>query len=129
MNNINDQEYAAVIALAGPARYRYFIGKVVDVEELWTLRTDEGFVLIAAKEQELVPVWPHHRFAKVCAKSEWAGAEPAAISLDRWLETWTPGLKKDNRGVAVFPVPAGQGVVVTPDRLLDDLSAECGRYE
>jgi hypothetical protein len=127
MKNVNDKEFAAVVALSGPDRYGYFVRAVADWEEIWTLRTAQGFVLMAAADEcELVPVWPHRRFAEACAAS---GAEATAISLDRWLNAWTPAMKKDDRAVAVFPVPSGQGVVVTADRLYDDLSAEQCQYE
>ena len=130
MKNVNDKELAAVLALPGPERYSYFVRAVADWEEIWTIRTSSGFVLMAAAdEQPLIPVWPHRRFAEACADTDWAGAEAAPIPLERWLQTWTPGMKKDNRGVAVFPVPSGQGVVVTPDRLKEDLLAECSQYE
>ena len=130
MKNVNDKELAAVIALSGPDRYGYFVRTVADSEELWTLRSADGFALVAAAdERELVPVWPHRRFAEAWAEIQRKGAEPAVVSLERWFEAWTTGLKKDDRGVAVFPVPNGQGVVVTPDQLHEDLSAECSQYE
>jgi hypothetical protein len=80
-------------------------------------------------EHELVPVWPHSRYAEACANESWVGAEPSSIPLDRWLEAWTPGMIRDKRQVAVFPVPSGQGVVVTPERLRVDLLQELEQYE
>jgi hypothetical protein len=130
MRRVTEKEFAAVTALAGADRYRYFIRHVADTEKLWSLKSAEGWVLMSAGDgPELVPVWPHPRYAQACAVSAWRGAEPAVIPLDRWLEGWTPGMARDGRHVAVFPVPGGQGVVVSPDRLRDDLLEECSQYE
>jgi hypothetical protein len=130
MKIVNDKELAAVIALPGADRYGYFVRQVADWEEIWTLRTSDGFVLVASTdERQLVPVWPHRRFAEAFAEAQWKGAEPAAIPLEQWLQAWTSGMNKDDRGIAVFPVPSGQGIIVTPDRLHDDLSEECSQYE
>lgn len=96
---------------------------------MWTLQTDLGFVLLSSGEQELVPVWPHRRFALACTDAEWVGAVPVAIPLDRWLEAWTAGMARDERAVAVFPVPSGQGVVVEPNQLAGDLVEECEHYD
>ena len=79
--------------------------------------------------QPLMPVWPQARYAEACATGEWAGAVAEAIPLDRWFSAWLPGLSRDGRGVSVFPVPAGAGILVTADRLAADLSAACQEYE
>ncbi len=130
MRLVNDSQYAAVVALSGPDRYSHFVRHVADVEEVWSLRTAEGWVLASAENgRQLVPVWPHPRYAAACATGNWQGAEPAQIPLDRWLEAWTSGMQRDGRDVTVFPTPSGQGVVVPPQRLHDDLLKECSQYE
>jgi hypothetical protein len=130
MRRVSEKEFAAVTALSGADRYGHFLRHVADTQELWSLRSAEGWVLTSADDgTELVPVWPHPRYAQACAEGAWQGAEPAAIPLDRWLEGWTPGMTRDGRMVAVFPVPTGQGVVVQPERLRDDLLQERAQYE
>jgi len=69
------------------------------------------------------------RYAEACAVDEWAGSTPEIIPLDRWLSVWLPGLSRDGRRVAVFPVPTGAGVPVDANRLAADLSEACGQYE
>ena len=124
----NDREFAAVTALDGPARYSHFIGQVADWAEVWSLKSPDGWILAAAADgQVLVPVWPHERYAAACAIGEWAGATAQAIPLDVWLERWLPGMKRDLRAVAVFPVPNGSGVVVSTERLAEDLAAELAK--
>ena len=73
---------------------------------------------------ELVPVWPHPRYAAACIE-EGDQSEPAEIPLSEWRTAWLPGIERDKRRVAAFPTPDARGVVVTAERMLDDLQ----RYE
>lgn len=127
---VTDREFAAVSALPGPDRYSHFVGQVADREEVWGLRGPDGWVLAADDDgRPLVPIWPHARYAEACAAGAWAGAAPEAIPLDRWMDAWLPGLTRDGRGVAVFPVPGGSGVPVDAVRLAADLSEALEQYE
>ena len=77
---------------------------------------------------EVVLLWPHERFAIACAADD--GEEKAAsISLEDLLDKWLPGMLKDGRQVAVFPVPRGDGAIVSPSRLRADLLTQCEDYE
>ena len=129
MKQVHDKEFESLIAMAAPERYAVFIKRVADWQELWGLRSHTGWTLMADDlGNELVPVWPHNRFADACA-DENIQEQSKAILLDDWLKAWTPGLIRDNRKVAVFPVTTGQGIVVTPQRLESDLRAACKQYE
>jgi hypothetical protein len=130
MRRVSDKEFAAVSALAGPDRYWHFLRHVADTEQVWSLQSADGWVLMSAADgPELVPVWSHPRYVEACAQDDWQHARAAAIPLDRWLEGWTPGMVRDGRQVAVFPTPGGKGVVVSPEQLRDELMAECSQYE
>ncbi len=130
MKNVNDQEYAAVIILTAPDRYGHFVRQVADWEELWGLKTSSGWVLLGdADGKECLPVWPASRYAEAFAVGDWNGAKATVIPLDRWIEKWTPGMAADGRMVAVFPTVANRAVVVTPQRLHDDLQAELAQYD
>jgi hypothetical protein len=122
MKRVNDKEFAAVSALPAPERYGHFVGQVADWQEVWSLRAPSGWMIVGDDEgRECVPVWPHKCYAEACATGEWEGFEAAAIPLSRWLEAWIPGISRDGRAVAVFPVSGGRGIVVTAERLRDDL--------
>jgi hypothetical protein len=127
---INDKELTSVLRLPLEKRYQYFVKHVADWREMWSLANANGWVLYGTKEsKEVVPVWPHSAFAKVCATGEWSDCEPRSIDLDEWIETWTSGLIRDQRLVGVFPTPNSQSVVVTPQRLADDLHDELTSIE
>ena len=127
---MHDKEFENVLALPPPRRYEYFVKKVADRELLWSLASDEGWVIMGDDEgHELVPVWPHERFAASCATGKFVDHEPRPIDLSNWIEKWTPGMQRDQLLVAVFPTPDGKGVPVTPERLKEDLEAELSLIE
>lgn len=125
-----DKEFENVLSLSASKRYAYFIKKVSDWKQIWSLRNQEGWVL-AGDEQgnELVPVWPHERFASACAVSNWKECEPSLIELSVWLTRWIPGILNDRRLIAVFPTPSHRGIIVSPERLKLDLESELLLYE
>jgi len=129
MKQIHDKEFEALIAMPAPERYALFVRRVVDWQIVWSLRSPNGWTLMGDDNgTEVVPVWPHERFAHTCAdlkKHETA----MAIDLDDWLEKWLPGMSKDRRQVAVFPVPNGKGVVISPEQLKSDLLLERDQYD
>jgi hypothetical protein len=122
---INAKEISSVLALPAPRRFEYFVKRVADWREVWSLRNEDGWVLASDDSGcELVPVWPHSEYARACANNEWIGTEPYAIDLGAWLDKWTPGMVRDGRKVAVFPSPASKGVVVGPEHLADSIEDE-----
>lgn len=128
--HLNEQEIRAVLSLDGPKRYNHFIKRVTDWEELWTLKAPDGYVLMGDKEEIVhAPVWPHLRYAEICARGEWSNTKPVPISLSEFLNKWIPGLHLEGRMVAVFPLPTGKGIAVDPVRLADDLREESTLYE
>lgn len=124
-----DKEVESLIRLPGAKRYEYFVKRVVDMEELWGLWEDGWCMLGDPQDRQCIPVWPHPRYAQLCATDDWARAEPRSIPLDKWLESWTPGMQGDGIFVAVFPTPTLSAVVVPPERLEADLRRELLKYE
>ena len=127
---INDKEFDAVSGLPFQRRYEYFVKRVADWETVWSLVKDAGWVLVGDSEcHEVVPVWPHERYAAACAIDGWAGALPRSIRLDDWLNKWLPGIERDQRLVVVFMTPGSKGAVVTVEALKADLEEELRNYE
>jgi len=129
MKQIHDKEFTALIGMPAPERYAIFVRRVADWQVVWGLRSEHGWRLMANEDGiEVVPVWPHQRFAEAIADVQ-KQEQPATISLDDWLNKWLPGMMRDGRQVAVFPIPGQKGIVVSPERLKADLLAECEQYE
>jgi hypothetical protein len=125
----SDKEISAVLRLPDKDRYKHLVKRAADEMAIWSLRNDDGWVLGSDQHgRETVPVWPHSKYAVLCANGTWLDAVPAKIPLKDWLRAWVPGLVRDGRMVAVFPVPEGGSGLVHPEQLADDLEEELERY-
>jgi hypothetical protein len=122
-DTLTDSEALAADIMPPDARYEYCIEKIAARGEVWSLQSDEGWVVMTTQEgEECLPVWPHHGFAAQWADGEWADCVPEAISLDAWMNRWTPGLEADGTLLAVFPHSDEEGTVVTPGEFFAALS-------
>lgn len=129
---ISDAEFRGVTALTGPERYSHFVRQVADFQEVWSLRTLDGWVSMGVDAgSRSIPVWPHKRYAEVFATGDWSDAEAASIEMVVWMERWLPGMAGDGVQVAVFPVVAQKqrGVVVSAEQLQHDLEQALEQYE
>jgi hypothetical protein len=73
--------------------------------------------------------WPHPRYAKACRQRDWAARQPTAIEVHEFVDAVIPKLIADRLDVAVFPLPDGRHIPVSPRQLRSDLEAELSRLE
>ncbi len=122
---LREKEFEALMGTAANKRYEYTVKKIADWEEVWSLHNSDGWVLAGPTYgKEVFPIWPHPRFAQMCAADNWHDREPKMIPVGDWLHKWLPGLSKDERLIVVFPVPGlsgADGPVVSPERLQEDI--------
>ena len=106
---LDEQEMRRVLALDVDARYAYAINKIREHGELWTLRSEGGWVVSTNSARESsIPIWPHERFAALEATGSWSDADPVRISLDHdWLTDARASWFEENElRVTVFLVGA-----------------------
>jgi hypothetical protein len=112
---LDDKQFKAICKKSDDERYDYFMRKVADWEEIWSLSSAEGWVELSDEEgQVCLPIWPHPDFAAKWATGDWSDCKPKAIKLEVWLERWTPGLESDDTALLIFPVGEEEGIVQTP---------------
>lgn len=126
---VNDIEFVKVDKLPESELYEYFVKKVADFEEIWSVRSGQGWTLMGTPHgREVVPVWPAKRFAQAQCLNEWKDCEAKVISLNDWLDKWVPGMIRDGRDVAVFPTSSSRGIVIHPSTVADSLREERTKY-
>ena len=129
---LNQEQFDRAWTLPGDERYRYFLSKIGDLAEVWTLKGPDGFVFFATDEEgqcKCFPFWPHPDHAAALAVDMWADCEPERIDLYSFLANWLPGMKGDSMKVAVFPTPLGTSIIVEPETLMEDLNGDFTRFK
>lgn len=122
------QEIAHLLQGDNAQRFEYFVHKVSDWGEVWSLKTANGWVLFGTNEgEQAAPFWPFREFAQQCAVAEWSEAFPESIDIGSFVERWLPGLARDGRLVAVFPNRSGESSAVRPLDLLECIGREKDR--
>lgn len=114
---MTNEEQLAIIHLSADERLDYCLQQALTTRQIWTLRADNGGVLMSAEGKECVPIWPSEAFAKRWALDDWADSKPFAIGLDAWMGRWLPGMQGDGLSVVVFPDDAEEGLVLSPKEL------------
>ena len=122
--SLNADQIKSAFALSADERYDFFLDLVAENGTVYTLKDEQGCLLVSSEAESCLPVWPDQALAEACSTQEWQGFEPLAISLQDWLEKWVPGMTEDGHLVAVFPDLNTESVIVTPQELADDFSAE-----
>ncbi|WP_082219266.1 DUF2750 domain-containing protein [Massilia sp. NR 4-1] len=127
---LHPKKIAALLAAPGPVRFDHLITQAADSETLWGLKNAEGWVSLVNNVQAGgFVIWPHPDFAQACATGDWAGCEPAAIDIYRFVEDWLPDMASKGLSIAVFPTPAMRGVWIAPGELKSCLEEELAQYE
>ena len=127
---MNKQQFEAVLALDGSKRYDHFISKVADWEQLWSVKSDKGWLVpIAPENFEYFPIWPHPEYAQKVTDQNFPGHQVVEISLEELLEHWLPLFERDKVKVAVFPNNEWTFWCIEPNSLKDDLINEIAKYE
>lgn len=130
MWQLTDKEFAAVTSLGDARRVEYAVKRIADTREVWLLCDEHGLwkVSTTGAGTECVPVWPHRRYAEASSAGAWAGARAAKIDLEEFMDKWLPGMQKDCRQVAIFPVDGAKAVVVPPQEFREMLDSELSKY-
>lgn len=125
---MNPKEFESVLKQPPNIRYKYFIKKVADSEEVWGLY-DGGWATADDGEGNMcIPFFPRKEFAQNCAVEEWSSYQPESIDLHEFIEDWLSGMKKDKVKASIFPNNTDTAIVKI-DILLRDLNTELEKYE
>ena len=127
---INAKQIESIKKLIINKRYEHLIKKIADTEELWTIKMDGWFLLFGDDGgNEYIPIWPHPEYIKDFQTEEWRKSFPEKINLEDWLEKWIPGMIKDKKRIAVFPVIDQKYNIISPEEFEKDIRNELEQYE
>ncbi len=133
MKDITKQEFDAIIKLSPEERYAYFIKRICDWEQIWTLYSDDNLVLNEDKKGKLeVFLFPYETFASYYAHGVKSMEEAVGkcFHLDEFMgEVMKKLLSHDVNMALVFPVTNGYGLKVTMKKLINDINEELENYK
>lgn len=130
---VSKQELEAVIALSPEKRYNYFVKRICDWEQVWTLYEDDYIVLNEAKNGKLyILLFPFKDFAEhyVTNTRGMKDVSYKSFEINEFLETIIKKLQANNVSNAlVFPVANGYGLNVSMTDMVKDIQSELENYK
>ena len=115
-----------------PLRH-YFVKRICDWEQVWTLYEDDYIVLNEAKNGKLyILLFPFKDFAEHYATNTrgMKGVSYKSFEINEFLETIIKKLQANNVSNAlVFPVANGYGLNVSMIDIIKDIQSELENYK
>jgi len=116
-----EQEYEAVQTMSEAELLEYFLIRITETEEIWTLTERTQLFSRDLNGLRCVPVWPYLKYAREAALEYWHDCIPNALSLEFFMfNTLQPMLEQEVL-IEVMPHEGKPGCLITPHRLLDIL--------
>jgi hypothetical protein len=126
---VNRNDFFKILSLPVMERYKYFIEKVTNLEELWGLY-DDGWAMFTNKEnQRFIPFWPKKIFAEMCTSDFGKEYRPEPIDIYNFVDNWLLELKSKNINPAIFYTPNKSFMAVDINKLINDLNSELYIYK
>jgi hypothetical protein len=90
-------EYALLKNCSDSQRLDYFLVRIFETEEVWSLRQGARWFahLIDAHADDgiaAIPIWPYRNMAKQAALDVWMDCRPDAVSLEYFMDSEIPKL-------------------------------------
>lgn len=124
---MNSKEIENVLKLDNRKKYAYFIKKIADNEEIWSLKNSDGWVSLGQVGQFFFPVWAKKEYADLCISGEWGDCHSEAIDIYKFIDVWISNLKKEGTRITVM-WHNGSGIDVDWDDLLNNILFELDKY-
>lgn len=127
--NLHPKHIENVLKMSSFERYQYFLRRIADAEELWTIVDEMGEITLSNIEGNvLMPFWSNESFIENTLLEGWAKCSPFKINLDELEETIFPIIEKNNYLINVFPKATKSGFVVNLKEFIRDLNEELEQY-
>lgn len=127
---MNNRELEEVSKLEPFKRYQYFIKKIADYEEVWTIiDVEEDYALCDIGEYTLISLWPNKEFIGSNLNKQWSMCKPLKLTLDDLYTHLYPLITKEGFLLNVFPINGKAGFIVSLEEFNTDLNEELENYQ
>ena len=126
----SNHEITAINSMSDREILEYFITRVAEVEEVWGLGNENGWVMREKDGTTSLPVWPYKKFAMDSAIDEWEDQVCSAISLEHFVFKVLGMLTDNDIFVEIMPKGSGEGQRIEAGNLftLFESVIESGEY-
>lgn len=126
---INKKAFENIKNLKPFDRYKFFIKRIADYQELWTIiNKSKKLALAHVDDNTMVSFWPMKDFIKDNLDGNWKDCKPLKIDLDYLEEKVIPLILENNYLINIFPIDGKSGFVVNIDEFVRDLNEELEKY-
>lgn len=109
------RELENVSQMTSQQRLQYFLSRVFEVEEVWGLADNQGWIIQEEGEKVLLRIWPYREFAEACRFE--SDLRTQAISLDHFYEHTLEMLIDRNICLDILSIPDAQGSIIDASEL------------
>ena len=110
---MNNKEIESVSNLEPYKRYLYFIKRVADFEELWTIIDESGdFALSDIDDKILISFWSAKEFVNSNLNNGWKNCSPKKLTLGDLEDEIFDLIASENYLINVFPLNGKTGFFV-----------------
>lgn len=127
MEQLTKNKIDEILARKPESRYKYFIRTVAELEEVWGMADDEGWMMLEddLDNTDVLPVFPHREFAELFYEQGEFGEAYKVEPLDLYeFMEWLEDMAEQKIKVGVFPTPDFECAVMTPEKVMADLQTE-----
>lgn len=122
---MNNKKKENILKLEPFKRYQYFIKKIADFEELWTIVDENGnYAISEIDDFSLISFWTAEEFIFPNLEEGWKNCKPLKINLEYLEEELFTEIASQNYLINVFPINEKSGFVVSLDEFKRDLEEE-----
>ena len=119
------KKFKALLEASNEDRYFHAVAKIVDLEELFALKDDQGWFFAETKDGDVYfPIWCHPDFATKTAAKHAKGYSVEAIDLELFMNVWLPGMANDGVKVSIFPNMDWESMMLDAAVVLEDIKEQ-----
>ena len=127
---MNPKEKENILKLEPFKRYQYFIKKIADFEELWTIVDEnKNYAISEIDDHSLISFWTAEEFILSNLNNGWENCKPLKLSLEDLDEELFEIIASENYLINVFPINGKSGFVVSLEEFKRDLDEELDKIQ
>lgn len=127
---MNPKEKENILKLEPFKRYQYFIKKIADFEELWTIVDENGdYAISEIDNHNFISFWTAEEFILSNLEEGWQDCKPLKLNLEDLYNDLFEIIVSENYLVNVFPIDGKSGFIVSLEEFKRDLEEELEKIQ